>query len=275
MRLRSSLAFAFLALGASAMAQVAVDGVKGPEWNGVAAYHISHSDVAPESNFSAVVPVNKGASYDAYFRADANYVYGLVTATGDFDALDPHLLERLPERRWVPIDVGIEPRLRGHQRRRLHPVNRREGHAGGVGLHLRAPGRPGRREARRRVRHQLELPDHRPARHGLRQDPRSAIGSPSGPRSRSDTPRPATTRPTRTGWLRTRPPTGSATSRSRRCPSPPPSCPSASARSPSCGVADAPERPFEPREPGSRLPILPATAIRPTASKGVLGIPRG
>ncbi len=83
MNLKSSLLIGFLAVGSSAMAQVAVDGIKGAEWNGVTGYHITHDDNAPSSNFSSVVATNNGASYTAYLRSDANYVYGLITETGD------------------------------------------------------------------------------------------------------------------------------------------------------------------------------------------------
>lgn len=83
MNLKTMTLLGALALGASAMAQLStVDGVRGSEWNGIQAYHISHSDTAPTDG--SISPFNAGASYDALLRSDSSYLYALVIGTGDF-----------------------------------------------------------------------------------------------------------------------------------------------------------------------------------------------
>ena len=86
MNLKSVSLIGTMALGAAAMAQVNVDGIKGSEWNGVAAAHVTHSDVGPYGQLgTSSFPTTDGASYDVYVRGDANYFYGLFTATDNFD----------------------------------------------------------------------------------------------------------------------------------------------------------------------------------------------
>jgi hypothetical protein len=61
----------------SALAQAnTVDGVIGPEWNGVVAKTVTFDAAAPISNFATPGPSNNLVAYKVYIRADSNFVYG-------------------------------------------------------------------------------------------------------------------------------------------------------------------------------------------------------
>jgi hypothetical protein len=60
-----------------ALAQAStVDGVIGPEWNGIGAKTVSFDAAAPISNFATPGPSNNLVAYKVYIRADSNFVYG-------------------------------------------------------------------------------------------------------------------------------------------------------------------------------------------------------
>jgi len=64
-------------------APVAVDGVLGAEWNGVAAVNVAHDAGAATGNFGSPGNTTQGASYSIRVRDDGQFYYVLLSITGD------------------------------------------------------------------------------------------------------------------------------------------------------------------------------------------------
>lgn len=79
-----ALALSALALIAgAASAQSMVDGVRGSEWSGVAPKSVGYDPTAPNGQFGNPGNANEVVAYDIYFRADGEYVYGLLETRAD------------------------------------------------------------------------------------------------------------------------------------------------------------------------------------------------
>jgi hypothetical protein len=87
-RTSSFLAAALLAATAASAAPVGVDGSFGAEWAGVSATVVGYDAAAPTSNFSTPGLNNHNVGYRVYYRADSQYLYGLLQSNGDTNGLN-------------------------------------------------------------------------------------------------------------------------------------------------------------------------------------------
>lgn len=72
---------------AAQAAPIGVDGTIGAEW-GAAAATVGFDSGAAQGNFGAPGTTNHNVAYSTYLRADGNYLYGAVKASGATNGLD-------------------------------------------------------------------------------------------------------------------------------------------------------------------------------------------